>query len=117
MDRLDLHLTTTFKVLMVFLGFMSCGVTPLVMWFVSVKDYPKAFDAEGVTLRAGQKLPWRSVTGVKRLVVRRGGSEYVTGVGLSFGNTQVKIAPRVLVEGNRVLPYLSRALGQDLTRP
>jgi hypothetical protein len=117
MPRLDLHLTTTLKVLMVLLGFASCGFTPLVMWLVSVRHYPSAFDAEGLTQRSGQKLPWKSVTGVKKLVVRHGSTKSVVGVSLSFGNTRVKIAPRVLAEGNQVLPYLSRVLGQDLTRP
>lgn len=117
MNRLDLHLTTMFKVLLVLLGFASCGLTPLVMWLVSVRHYPKAFDAEGLTLRSGQKLPWKAVTGVKRLLVQHGSTQSVAGVGLTFGSTQVKIAPRVLAEGNQVLPYLSRVLGQDLTRP
>jgi hypothetical protein len=118
MDRLDLHLKGSFVALMVVLGLMSCGLTPLLMWLVSVKDYPKALDAEGVTLRNGQKLPWKTLTEKKRLILRaKSGRQVVTGVGLVFGKTHVKIAPRVLAEGPRVLPYLSRILGEDLSAP
>jgi|SRR5436190_12762913 hypothetical protein len=117
MDRLDLHLKGGFIVLMVALGLMSCGLTPLVIWLVSIKDYPKSLDPEGVTLRNGQRLPWKDLTERRRLIFRRGGRQVVTGVGLVFGKTQVKIAPRVLAEGSRVLPYLSRILGEDLTVP
>ena len=45
MERLELHLKGTFVLLMIALGFMSCGLTPLIIWLVSVKDYPKALDA------------------------------------------------------------------------
>lgn len=118
MDRLDLHLKGSFIALMIALGLMSCGLTPLIMWLVSVKDYPKALDSEGVTLRNGQRLPWKALTGRRRLIFRtRNGRQTVTGLGLSFGKTQVKIAPKVWVEGSRVLPYLSRVLGEDLTVP
>jgi hypothetical protein len=116
MERLELHLKGGFIAIMVILGFMSCGLTPLVMWLVSVKDYPKALDAEGVTLRSGQKLPWSQLTEKKKLVLRRGSQKTVTGLGLVFGKKRVNIAPRALVEGDRVLPFLSRILREDLTR-
>ena len=117
MDRLELHLGGGFIALMIALGLMSFGFVPLVIWLAAVKDYPKALDAEGVTLRNGRKLPWSQLTGTRRLIVRRGSQRAVTGVGLVFGKKTVKIAPRVLREGARVLPYLSRILGADLTRP
>jgi len=119
MERLDLHLRNGFILILVVLGVMSCGLTPLLIWFVSIKDYPKSFDAEGVTLRNGRRLPWKDLTETRRLILRSrgGGRQVVTGVGLVFGKTHVKVAPRVLVEGPRVFPYLSRILGQDLTKP
>jgi hypothetical protein len=119
MDRLDLHLKGTFILLMIVLGFMSCGMVPFVVWFVSVRHYPKALDRDGVTLKDGRRLPWKDVTAKKRLILRKAGSNHavVTGVGLSFGKTTVSIAPRVLVEGPQVLPFLSRVLGEDLTKP
>ena len=118
MDRLELHLKATFVVLMIALGLMSCGMVPLLMWFVSVRHYPKALDREGVTLNNGKRLPWRDLTAKRRLVLRtRSGRQVVTGVGLSFGETNVNIAPRVLAEGPQVLPFLSRVLGEDLAKP
>jgi len=119
MDRLDLHLKGTFIVLMIALGFMSCGMAPLVMWFLSIRHYPKALDREGVTLKDGRRLPWKDLTGKKRLILRKQGSSraVVTGVGLEFGKTTVNIAPRVLVEGAQVLPFLSSVLGEDLSKP
>ena len=96
----------------------AVGLTPLVIWLLSVKHYPRSLDPEGVTLKSGQRLPWKDLTQKRRLVVQtRSGRKTVTGVGLVFGKTQVKIAPRVLVDGARVLPYLSRVLGEDLTTP
>jgi hypothetical protein len=118
MDRLDLHLKGTFVVLMIALGLMSCGMVPLLMWFMSIRHYPKALDPEGVTLKDGRRLPWKDVTAKRRLVLRtRSGRHVVTGVGLSFGKTNVNIAPRVLAEGPEVLPFLSRVLGEDLAKP
>src|SRR5947207_11852668 len=116
MDRLELHLKGWFVALMIALGFMSCGLTPLIIWFVSVKDYPKVLDAEGVTLRNGQRVPWQSLTAKRKLIFRtKMGRQIVTGVGLTFGNVQVKLAPRVLVEGAQIFPFLKRILGEDLS--
>ena len=117
MERLALQLKAGFIVLLVVLGVMSCGLTPLIIWLVSIKDYPRMLDAEGVTLRNGNRVSWRELTQRKKVVVQRGSLRYVSGIVLHFGKTTVKIAPRVLADGNRVLPYISRILGEDLTRP
>jgi hypothetical protein len=118
MDRLELHLKGWFVLLMIALGFMSCGLTPLIIWFVSVKDYPKALDAEGVMLRNGQHVPWKNLTERRKLILRtKAGRQVVTGVGLVFGKIHVKLAPRVLVEGSQIFPYLKRILGEDLSVP
>jgi len=118
MDRLELHLKGWFVVLMIALGLMSCGLTPLIIWLVSVKDYPKALDAEGVTLRNGQRVLWKQLTARRKLIFRaKSGRQVVTGVGLTFGNIQVKLAPRVLIEGPQIFPFLKRILGEDLSIP
>lgn len=117
MERLELRLKAGFIVLLVVLGVMSCGLTPLIIWLVSIKDYPRLLDAAGVTLRNGKQVSWRELTRRQKVVVQRGSLRYVSGIVLNFGKTTVKIAPRVLVEGNRVLPYISQVLGEDLTRP
>jgi len=117
MERFDIRLRGGFVVLMIALGLMSCGLTPLLMWLVSVRHYPKSLDAEGVTIRDGTKLPWNALTARRRLILRRNGRQTVTGVGLEFGATKVAIAPRAFVDGERVLPYLSKVLGVDLTLP
>jgi hypothetical protein len=117
MDRLELRLSGGFVFLLVALGLMSCGFAPLVIWLVTIKDYPKAIDAQGVTLRNGRLLPWKELSGKRKLVVHSGSRQFVAGVSLTFGKVQVKIAPRALQGGERVLPYLGRILGEDLTRP
>src|SRR5689334_5319207 len=110
MERLDLHLKVTFLILLVVLGMTSRGVTSLIIWLIGVRYYPKAIDAEGVILRNGERRSWRELTRREKFVVRSGSRSRVNGVGLYFGNTTVKIAPSVLVEGDRVLPYISRIL-------
>lgn len=117
MDRLELHLSGGYTAMLVALGLISCGFVPLCMWAMAIKDYPKALDAEGVTLKSGRKLPWRELTEKRRSILRTsGGKKFVTGVMLRFGDTRVAIAPRALKEGRQVLPYLSRVLGEDFTR-
>ena len=116
-DRLDLHLKGGFIVLLVLLGLMSCGFTPLIMWLVALKNYPKGLDDQGVTLRNGQRVPWSALTAKKKVILSKGGRKSVASVVLTFGNTKVNIAPRVLVEETRVLPFLSRVLREDFTTP
>jgi hypothetical protein len=117
MDRLELRLAGWFTFMMIALGFMSCGFAPLVMWLTTIKDYPKVIDPEGVTMRNGSRFSWKDLTSKRKLVFLNRGRQTVMGLGLTFGTTQVKIAPRALEGGERVLPYLSRILGEDLTRP
>jgi hypothetical protein len=117
MDRLDLHLKGSFIVILVLLGLLSCGITPLVMWLVTVKNYPKGLDVEGVTLRNGERVPWTALTAKKKMILRRVGRQSVIGVVLTFGKTKVNLAPRVLAEEDKVLPFLSRVLREDFTRP
>jgi hypothetical protein len=116
-ERLDLHLKGSFIVILVLLGCVSCGITPLIMWLATVKNYPKGLDGEGVTLRSGARVPWSSLTGKKKMILRRGGRKSVIGVVLTFGSTKVNIAPRVLAEETQVLPFLSRVLREDFTTP
>jgi hypothetical protein len=116
-DRLDLHLKGGFIVLLVLLGCMSCGLTPLVMWLVAVRKYPKGLDSQGVTLRNGERVPWSALTGKKKTILSNGGRKSVVGVMLTFGETKVSVAPRVMVEETQVLPFLSRVLGEDFTTP
>jgi hypothetical protein len=116
-DRLDLHLKSSFIVILILLGCMSCGLTPLIMWFVALKKYPKGLDDQGVTLRNGERLPWSALTGKNKTILRKGGRQSVVSVILTFGETKVSIAPRVLVEETQVLPYLSRVLREDFTKP
>ena len=116
-DRLDLHLKSGFIVLLVLLGCMSCGLTPLVMWLLAVRKYPKGLDRQGITLRNGEHVPWSALTAKKKTILNNRGRKSVVGVILTFGERKVSIAPRVLVEETQVLPFLSRVLGEDFTLP
>lgn len=69
--RIDVSLTRFYKVTMGCGGLMSLGVVPLAMWFGSRK-FPRTLDAEGVTLRNGQRLKWSELTPIK-MVTQRGG--------------------------------------------
>ena len=103
---------------MVILGLMSLGFVPLVMWFLAVRHYPKSLDSEGITLKSGERLLWKDLTGTSKLVFKASsGSKYLTGLGLKFGKKQVNIAPRVLAEGPQVFPFIGRILGQDAITP
>lgn len=115
MQRIDIHWSTFFTVVMVGLGFMSCGLVPLVMWLTAAKDYPRAVDTAGVTLRNGQHMPWSALTKKQKTVVQfASGNKAVTGVRLHFGNQSANIAPKSFREGDAVLDFISQAIGEDL---
>lgn len=64
------------------------------------------------------RVPWKNLTERRKLIFRtKAGRRVVTGVGLVFGKTHVKLAPRVLVEGSQIFPFLKRVLGEDLSVP
>jgi hypothetical protein len=115
-DRFDVRLKGGYVALLVALGFMSCGFAPFIMWVTAISKYPRSFDTEGVTLRSGQKIPWRDLTERRRTVLQGRRHNTVTALGLKFGKVSVAIAPTVWVDGHDVLPRLSRILGEDLTK-
>lgn len=112
MDRLELHFNRRFKIMMVLLGLVSFGFLPLLLWFAAARHYPRALDAEGVTLRSGERLPWRDLTGRHTTVARLGGGRSaVTVVDLRFGRRTAKISVPMLAEGAQAVAYLDRLLG------
>lgn len=68
---MEVRLTGFYKLTMGCGGLMSFGVVPLAMWFAS-RRFPRSLDAEGATLRNGQRLLWAELTPVK--LVARGGA-------------------------------------------
>ena len=115
MQKMDIHLNPGIVAIMVLLGFMSCGLVPLVWWLTAAKDYPKAVDTAGITMRNGRHLPWTQLTKKHKTVVEfSSGTRAVTGVRLHFGNDSVNLAPKSFKEGDAVIDFVSQAIGEDL---
>jgi hypothetical protein len=116
MDRMDLHLSRGFTIIMVVAGLFTCGMVPLILWVFTIKDYPKSLDTEGITLKSGERLLWKDLTQKRKQVsILSNDRRIVTGVSLHFGKKHVKIAPQVLAEGYDSLRFISGILGEDLT--
>ena len=60
--------------LMVFLGVMTLGVSPLFIW-LSRRKWPRHLDENGMTLANGNHIPWNEFTRVRKVrVIGQGGA-------------------------------------------
>lgn len=47
--------------LMIFLGVLTLGIGPLLVW-LQQRNWPRRVDAGGITTRGGQHIPWQAFT-------------------------------------------------------
>ncbi len=114
MERLEVHLSRSYKFTLWLVGIFTLGVGALGMW-LSARSWPRVLDPEGITLRSGARVAWNQLTDVRRVTVVDELGRKVTGrLELVFGETKVKIVPQSLAEGQAVLDYLGQLLGEEV---
>lgn len=112
MDRLDVHLSGSFKGVMWLAGIFTLGVGALALW-LQTRRWPRTLDAEGITLRNGQRLLWKDLTDLRRVTVtNRLGDPVTSRLDLFFGDKRVSVVPHSLAEGGAVVDFIHRVLGQ-----
>ena len=113
MERLEVHLSGSYRATLWLVGVFTLGIGALAMW-LSARSWPGVLDQEGITLRSGKRVEWDQLTDVRRVTVVNDRGRRVTGrLELVFGKTKVKIVPQSLAEGHAVLEYVSQILGQE----
>ena len=114
MERLDVHLSRSYKSLLWLVGVFTLGIGALAMW-LAARSWPRVIDQEGITLRSGRRLKWSELSEVRRVRAVDSYGRRVTGsLELIFGKAKAKIVPQSLAEGREVLAYLSRLLGEEI---
>lgn len=115
LNTIEVHLSRSYKQIMGCGGVLSLGLVPLMMW-VSAMNWPRLLDDEGITLRSGKRLSWDMLTDIRRVTVvdAETGARVTGRLELVFGRITAKVVPHSLQEGQEVLSFLTRVLGQDL---
>jgi len=114
LQKIEVHLSKSYIVIMVLTGLFTCGFTIIFMWFTA-RCWPAVIDEEGITMRSGKRVYWRDLTEQRRVRVVRGGSRVTGRLDLIFGKTVVQIVPHSLKEGPEVMQFLSELFGENVT--
>jgi len=115
MEKLEVHLSRSYKFTLWLVGIFTLGIGALGMW-LSARSWPKVLDQQGMTLRNGKRVEWNQLSDVKRVTVVNELGRRVTGrLELTFGKTKTKIVPQSLAEGQAALDYISQIVGEEVT--
>ncbi len=95
--------STLFKGTMVLGGLMSCGVVAVVMLPI-LRKMPRVMDAEGLTLRNGQRFTWKELRPRRRVDAAK--PDVVLGYDLlAEDGTQIRLAEGAFADGAAVVEY------------
>jgi hypothetical protein len=112
MDRVEVHLGGNVRTLLVLLVPLTLGFGTLAVW-LSMLNWPRLVDREGVTTRGGKRYAWSALTQVTPVTtVNRSGRRITGRLDLAFGKSKVQVVPHSLREGQQVMDLISSVLGQ-----
>lgn len=116
MNTIDVTLAKSFKFVLVLIGFFTCGIGALGMWFTTF-SWPKVVDDAGVKTRSGKFYSWGELTRVVSVtVVDANLGRRITGrAELEFGNKKVKLVPQSIEPAQAVMDFISKKAGQKIT--
>jgi hypothetical protein len=86
------------------------------IWLVISRSVPRVLDAEGVTLRSGERHLWRNATDLARVRVvgMLTGAKLDYYLRFSFGRNDVVLTPGDLANGAEAVAYLEALFGARL---
>ena len=114
MDRIEVHLSKSYTIILWIVGVFTLGVGALGMWF-SARSWPKIVDSAGMILRNGKQVKWNEITNIEKVCVVDSLGRRVTGrLELTFGDTVVKVVPQSLAEGADLMAFISKMLGEEV---
>lgn len=94
--------------LMLFLGVLSLGVAPLVIWWQQ-RSWPARVDETGLTTRAGKFIPWHAFTRVVHVATQLGSGATATRVErleLHSPSGKVLVPTERLLNSEQVIGYI-----------
>lgn len=94
------HVTVTFKksgiILLAFLGIVSFGFVPILLWFFSLRHTPTHITPNGIDLRSGRSVKWSDYSRTDGQRVLAGGVHITEVLTFWFDQQKVIIAPMYL---------------------
>lgn len=114
MDKLEVHLSGSYKFVLWLCGLMTLGIGAFGMWLCT-KRWPRLLDQEGATLRNGKRLLWKDVTEIIPVTVVNPRGQRVTGrLDIKFGKEIMKVVPQSLAEGQTAMGFIAAVLKTDV---
>jgi len=95
--------------LMVFLGVLTLGVGPLLVW-MQQRNWPRRVDEGGITTRSGKHVPWQSFTHMTYSRTRIQAGYEVERYDLYGPKIHVIVPTERLVDGPQVVETIFRYL-------
>ncbi len=111
MEPIEVELAPGYKMLMLILALVTCGVGWVALW-ATARSWPKVVDGEGITTRGGKRVFWTELDAQQRVsAVDHLGRRISGRLDLVFGKTRVAIVPQSIVPAQQVMDVLSQVLG------
>ncbi len=99
--------------LMIFLGVLTFGLGPLLVW-LQQRNWPRRVDASGMTTRGGRHIPWQHFTHMTYSRTRVGAGYTVERYDLYGPRVHVIVPTERLVAGAQVVEMMWRYLPEQV---
>lgn len=99
--------------LMLFLGLLTLGVGPLLVWWQQ-RNWPRRVDESGITTRSGKHIPWQAFTHMTYSRTRIATGYEVERYDIYSPKIHVIVPTERLVNGSQVVEYILRHLPEPV---